>query len=538
MYELTDRNLTAFDKEPLSSTCTIREGIHTGDNTVYVRSWWEVNNFKIYNMAESEGDVDNKHCKWVPYNKGGTTRSWFYDTEFVLAFNRDSRDKMAKLSGHVRPSQGLYFKEGATWSDVGTKGFGLRYFPKGYLFADAGPVVNSSDIFNELGVMNSAPFKEMAMISMPNLHYKSGTMNKLPKVELSDNSKLLAKDMVDLHREFTMYDELQRHFIKPSLMREKNTEITSSSIMWSKICDKKYLDIHNNQAVLNNEVQEKLNWIYVTDDPLSLANHWAWSREVEIECLKLVSYALGCMMGRYSLDREGLVYAHAGNEGFSKLVEEGAYQTFLADDDGIIPMLDEPWFGDDATNRFRDFVKTVWGEDNLQENLDFVAQSLCLYGIKPKKTEGALETIRRYLSTQFYKDHLRTYKKRPIYWLFSSGKQKAFECLVYLHRYNEGTLARMRTEYVTPLLGKYDATLQQLSEQIDRASSTAEANKLKKQQTALEKKLTELRAFDDNLKHHADMRIPLDLDDGVKVNYGKFGNLLHDVKAITGKKPA
>ena len=185
-------------------------------------------------------------------------------------------------------------------------------------------------------------------------------------------------------------------------------------------------------------------------------------------------------MGRYSLDREGLVYAHAGNEGFGELAEQGAYKSFPADDDGILSLTDQEWFKSDATNRFKEFVSTVWGEENLQENLEFVAQSLCLYAIKPKKTEGTLETIRRYLSTQFYKDHMRTYKKRPIYWLFSSGKQKAFECLVYLHRYNEGTLARMRTEYVTPLLGKYDATLQQLAEQIDRASSTAESNKLKK----------------------------------------------------------
>ncbi len=174
-------------------------------------------------------------------------------------------------------------------------------------------------------------------------------------------------------------------------------------------------------------------------------------------------------------------------------------------------------------------MRTVWGEDNLQFNLDFVAESLCLNALKSKKSESSLETIRRYLSTQFYKDHLKTYKKRPIYWLFSSGKQKAFECLVYLHRYNESTLSRMRTEYVTPLLGKYDAFADQLNKQIEDAT-TSEAILLKKELVALEKKQTELREFDDKLKHYADMRIKLDLDDGVKVNYGKFGDLLSDVK--------
>ncbi|MEY3760864.1 MAG: system adenine-specific DNA-methyltransferase PglX, partial [Pseudomonadota bacterium] len=206
---------------------------------------------------------------------------------------------------------------------------------------------------------------------------------------------------------------------------------------------------------------------------------------------------------------------------------------FIADDDGIIPLTDQEWFKDDATTRFRDFVRMVWGEDNLQANLAFVAESLCLSGLTAKRGEQSLETIRRYLSNQFYKNHLKTYKKRPIYWLFSSGKQKGFECLVYLHRYNESTLSRMRTGYVTPLLGKYDSFAMQLNKQMEDATTT-EAARLKKDLVALEKKQTELRAFDDKLKHYADMRIKIDLDDGVKVNYGKFGDLLVDVKAVTG----
>ena len=218
---------------------------------------------------------------------------------------------------------------------------------------------------------------------------------------------------------------------------------------------------------------------------------------------------------------------------------------FIADGDGIIPLTDQDWFKDDATNRFRDFIKAAFPnpsplnpnplEDPLEQNLAFIAESLCLGSLTAKRGEQSLETIRRYLSNQFYKDHLKTYKKRPIYWLFSSGKQKAFECLVYLHRYNDSTLPRMRTEYVTPLLGKYDAFADQLKKQLEDAT-TSEATQLKKELLALEKKQTELRAFDDNLKHYADRRIKLDLDDGVKVNYGKFGDLLAEVKAVTGGK--
>jgi type II restriction/modification system DNA methylase subunit YeeA len=249
---------------------------------------------------------------------------------------------------------------------------------------------------------------------------------------------------------------------------------------------------------------------------------------------RILSYAIGCMMGRYSLDIEGLVYANTGNEGFKELVAEGAYQTFPADDDGIIPLASEDWlFEDDATTRFREFVSTVWGTEHLSENLAFVAESLCLHALKPKKGEGAMDTIRRYFSTQFFKDHCKTYKKRPIYWLFSSGKEKAFECLVYLHRYNEGTLSRMRTEYVTPLMGKYEHHHISLQQQI-LEGSTEQKRLAEKALKDLEKKQAELRTFDEQLKHHAEKRITLDLDDGVKVNYGKFGNLLADVKNIHG----
>ena len=253
--------------------------------------------------------------------------------------------------------------------------------------------------------------------------------------------------------------------------------------------------------------------------------------------VELISYSLGCMMGRYSLDREGLVYAHAGNKGFKTLVEGGAYISFPADSDGILPLASETWFEDDIAVRFVEFIRTVWGNIHLEENLQFIADSLCLAAIKPVKKGGetSRETIRRYLSTQFFKDHLKTYKKRPIYWLFSSGKEKAFECLVYLHRYNETTLPRMRTEYVTPLLGQMDSRIERLRLQQNEAE-TAEAKLIGKEIDSLTKQLTELRSFDDQLKHYADMKIQLDLDDGVKVNYGKFGTLLAEVKAITGDK--
>ena len=205
--------------------------------------------------------------------------------------------------------------------------------------------------------------------------------------------------------------------------------------------------------------------------------------------------------------------------------------TFPADDDGIVPILDLEWFPDDAANRFVEFTKAAWLSENLNENLKFVASNL-----KPKKSEDPVNTIRRYFSNSFFKDHLKTYKKRPIYWLFSSGKQKAFECLVYLHRYNESTLARMRSNYVTPLQGNIRARIEFLQNDKQAAESASDQRKIQKEIDVLIKKQAELSKFDDELRHYADMKISLDLDDGVKVNYGKFGNLLAEVKTVTGKK--
>ena len=245
----------------------------------------------------------------------------------------------------------------------------------------------------------------------------------------------------------------------------------------------------------------------------------------EKDCQRLISYAIGCMMGRYSLDESGLVYARAGSLGF----EPARYTTFPTDADGIVPITDELWFSDDACGRIREFLLAVWGSDTLEENMTWLAASL-----GTKATETPDEAIRRYIADKFFKDHLQTYKRRPIYWLFSSGKQCAFQALVYLHRYSEGTLARLRAEYVVPLTSKIQSRIEMLQKDANAAGSTAARNKLAKDIEMLKKKHVELLAYDEQLRHFADMRITLDLDEGVKVNYGKFGDLLAEVKAVTG----
>lgn len=253
----------------------------------------------------------------------------------------------------------------------------------------------------------------------------------------------------------------------------------------------------------------------------TIAHPKAWS-------VQIVSYFLGCLMGRYSLDEPGLIYAQAGGEGF----DPSRYRTFPADEDGILPLTDQPFFGEqDTAERFAQWVKAVWPNSPLEENLAFIADNL---GRKPDETP--LEAIRRYLVEDFYADHLQTYKKRPIYWLFSSGKKRAFQALVYLHRYHPGTLGRMRSHYVQPLIGKLQAQLQQAQAAESSASSASEKTKRSRETKKLREQYDELLAFDEKLHHYALQAIDLDLDDGVKVNYGKFGDILAKVKDITGGK--
>lgn len=539
--------------DSLSNFFSVRTGMQTGNNDRFVRNWHEVDCTEI--NAPNESYPENPKT-WFLYAKGGDYRKWYGNVEHVVYWKNHGQDiKNCIVNGTLRSRVreiGNYFKPAASWSFVSSSYFGCRYKQPGVMFDVAGSsaLEENVSVKKALSILCSSTSTEFLKLTNPTLNYQIEDISNIPFPKQINTDTLVSRAIeiskADWNSFETSFDFSKNPLVKvgsKTLESAFHLYVEESSSMTDELMQ---IEIENENEVSNSfghnsfsssifkkQISITRNVIYRygnTDEDLQA------KFQSDTIC-EFLSYAIGCMVGRYSLDRKGLIYAHTGNKGFTEFVREGTYKTFPADDDGIIPLTDQEWFKDDATNRFREFVQVVWGEEHLQENLDFVAESLCLNAIKPKKSELALETIRRYLSTQFYKDHLKTYKKRPIYWLFSSGKQKAFECLVYLHRYNEGTLSRMRTEYVTPLLGKYDAYAEQLEKQIETADSTSEANRFKKELDALIKKQVELREFDDKLKHYADMRISLDLDDGVKVNYGKFGDLLADVKAITGSAP-
>ncbi|HFQ5012037.1 TPA: BREX-1 system adenine-specific DNA-methyltransferase PglX [Vibrio vulnificus] len=547
-YWVTPRVFELF-KNQIKEQANLEFGIKTGDNDRFLRLWHEVD-------VSKTSVFSGEKAKWQLHNKGGRYKRWQGNVDYVIDWSRPSL--LMNVTKNLPPSSYESYSEPAiSWSEITSGQFCTRLVPNGVLSNNKGPSAtfsNQEDMLVALSFTNTAIANDIVQFINPSLTLPIGDFAKLPFPPLENEEKesIFSKveDILVLSQKDLNYWEENYCFDKVIHRHTSNTNSLKTCHMYvtelSTRTTEKLMLLENELATFWSN---KLDYIPDSELPsptIGLNSKYRFSDISESErggkyqsllSRTLISYSLGCMMGRYSLDREGLIYAHSGNQGFKDLVIEGAYRTFPADDDGIIPLAAEDWlFEDDATSRFRDFVKTVWGEEHLQENLDFVAESLCLDAIKPKKNESSMETIRRYFSTQFYKDHLKTYKKRPIYWLFSSGKEKAFECLVYLHRYNESTLARMRTEYVTPLMGKLETQHSVLTESRTNASST-EQRRIDKELKSIEKKQSELRAFDEELKHLAEMKISIDLDDGVKVNYGKFGNLLADVKAIHGKNP-
>lgn len=527
---------------PMEHYADISTGLSTGNNDRFLKMWTEINHL---------------NRDWIPCQKGGSYRKWYGNNEFVIDWGNNG-EKLKKSKGSTLRNVHNYFREGISWTRVSSASTAFRYFADGFIFESTGPSFfpkenDKRTLYFFVGLLNSKLATVLLEFIAPTLDFLSGHIAKLPCLQgnwvdvISENSSKLIEIAKEDWDNYEISWDFKRN---PMVGNNESMLLSAYKKIKTKFSDNiemmKDLEFGNNSVIVKSNSLEQdvcidisLNEITLTCNP-----HYRYGNELtekELEnrfqsdtLVELLSYIIGCIMGRYSLDREGLVYAHAGNQGFAELVAQGAYKTFPADNDGILPLMASDWFDGDVTVRVREFVCKVWGEDHLQENLDFIAKSLCLYVIKEKRGESSLDTIRRYISIQFWKDHLKTYKKRPIYWLFSSGKEKAFECLVYLHRYNDSTLARMRTEYVVPLLARYQRNIDLLQDQRDEASSAAETNLLKKRQEGFTRKFNELRNFDDRLRHYADMRISLDLDDGVKVNYGKFGDLLADVKVIAG----
>ena len=528
-YWVSQSGLSVFTYPKLYEIGKTRRGLQTGDKARFIRYWFECDTSKTEFRYLAREKAISSPAKWFMFNNGGDYRKWYGNMDLVVNWEGNGNEIKA-FSGAIVPSEELYFLPAIAWPRIATGQLGFRMHPEGVIPGDLSPCYYADDLDIAAGFLNSKCCAYLLDAINPTITSPVGDVAKIPFPELSLDQqrtvKFSVQRLIEIHRDDWNAVESSWDFKSPmwistgagdylELVWADGAQTAVDRLAQAVQLEEDIAQVFVNACNLRNEVTTE-----ILPSEITLAR-----ADREKDCQRLISYAIGCMMGRYSLDEPGLIYAHAANVGF----DATRYQTFPADADGIVPLTDDLWFEDDAANRIREFLLAVWGAETLEENMSWLAESL-----GKKGNETPEETIRRYLSGSFFKDHCSTYKKRPIYWLFSSGKQGAFQALVYLHRYHEGTLARMRSEYVVPLTGKIQSRIEMLTKDAEAATVTAARNKLNKEIESLRKKHVELLSYDEKLRHYADMRITLDLDDGVKVNYGKFGDLLAEVKAVTG----
>lgn len=539
-YWASDKVIQIFESSlNLASFAQAKLGMRTGDNNKWLRLWHEVSiNDSLFNAKNAEDAVASEK-KWFPYNKGGEFRKWYGNNDYLIfwyqdgyAIKEETLEKYPQLSwdnlGWKITNEKEFFKKSVTWSFISSSNFGVRCSLGGAIFDVAGSSIfpNKEDYPLLAGFLCSKIAFNFLKLLNPTLNFQTININSLPIIKLEKSNQDIVENLIKISKQDWDSYETSWDFTQNPLIRTNQSTLQQAYTAWhtqntQAVADMKRLEEENNRLFINAYgLQDELT-PDVPDDQITLTR-----ADATADSQRLISYIIGCIMGRYSLDEQGLIYAHAGNQNF----DPTRYSTFPADDDGIVPITDQEWFSDDATNRIKEFIRTVWGEETEAQNLEWLADQLGTKG------DTSINRIRNYLSSQFYKDHLKTYKKRPIYWLFSSGKLKGFECLVYMHRYHIGTLARMRTDYVLPLLTKMTSYVQKLENDKLASNSASETKRLERQITSLNRQYEELSKFDEKLKHFADQRISIDLDDGVKVNYGKFGDLLANVKDITGAK--
>ncbi len=487
----------------------VKSGLSTGDNNIFVRNWYEIsaNDFTYFS---SNGD-------WVPYNKGGGFRKWFGVITTVVKWGQDG-NYVREYGKAVFRNPSYYFREGVTWTGI-TSGVGtFRYCPKGYIFdSNKGPMIfeKKEDIFTLLGFMNSNVANMIIKMLNPTVSIQIGDVVSVPYArldeEMHETVRKCAIENIHISEEDWNNREISWGFKCNPLV---NAGFGNLLDAWKAYEEK--LNTNINNLRMNEEL---INSIYINAYDLGgYLNCGVPDEEITLsfpdirETVKdFISYAIGCIMGRYSLDNEGLIFA-GGNW------NSAAYVTFSPDEDGILPITDDEYFEDDIVGRFIDFLKVVYGEESLEENLKFISDNLGGNG-------SSREVIRNYFINGFFEDHVKRYQKLPIYWLFDSGKKNGFKCLVYMHRYKPDTIARIRTDYVHEQQSRYRTAIAGLERQIAEAP-TSERVRLNKRLSTLKDQAEEIRIYEEKIHHLADQMISIDLNDGIKNNYDIFKDVL------------
>ena len=565
-YWVSDKIREIFEKnQKLGEVGEAKQGLATADNNRFLRLWNEVNYNKIgYNMSNSEEALESKK-KWFPYNKGGEFRKWYGNQEYLVNWENDGYE-IKNFKNAVIRNPSYYFKESISWTDITSSGNSFRYYPKGFLYDVTGMsyFIDESKQKNLLGILNNKLIYIITKILNPTLHLQIGDLVKVPYFIIKNEKfNILVQQNIDISKEEWDSRETSWDFEKLSLIDGKDLKTA-----YENYCNHwrdNFVQLHKNEEELNrlfieiydlqDEMDEKVSFDDITilkkeakvveidnskaKEFSSESEKYLYDRGVSLEFNKdelvkqFLSYAIGCIMGRYSINKSGLIIANSDDilelsenkfivKGSDGEIRQEIESKFLPDEFGIIPITDEKDFSNDIVEKVKEFIKFVYGEESLKDNLNFIAEAL---GNKDNKP--AEEIIRTYFIKDFYSDHLQRYQKRPIYWLMNSGKKNAFSCLFYMHRYEPLTVARVRADYLIlyqeMLENKRKFIERQLS---DDDISAKEKKNIEKQLKELDTLLKELREYANEVKHIAEQKIPLDLDDGVNVNYEKLGAIL------------
>lgn len=516
-YWVNDNLAKIFrDSKKLSDYGVTRRGLQTGNSEKFIRNWYEVNSKSLFLENKPYELSISSNYKWFPFNSGGSYRKWYGNIIDIVDWQYNGKN-IKETGKAIIPSEDKYFSRCISWNKVTSGKFSVRYQRQGIIQGDASPFFyteEKSELLYILGLLNSSVIKEVMRVLSPTLNFEVGNIAKVPVVTSKNKRKIeqIVSENIEIAKLEWDSFEISWDFRRHPIMEGNTVQLAFEN--WEKICNVRFEQLKKNEEELNRMFIE----IYgtqgeltqtVVDDDVTIRK-----ADLQREIKSFISYAIGCMFGRYSLDEEGLIYA--GGK-----FDTSRYQTFTADEDNILPILSRAYFGDDIVTRFVDFVRITFSEETLEENLDFIANA-----IGRKANETAREALRRYFLNDFYKDHVQVYKKRPIYWLFTSGKEKAFNCLIYMHRYDKTTFSRIRTDYLHEVQIRMDAEKKDLLDIIEGNFTAKEISNAKRELKSLDKKIDELKSYDELLHHMADMQIEIDLDDGVKVNYEKFKGLV------------
>lgn len=537
-YWVSENILKSYANNSMDEIAKPRHGLATSNNERFLRIWHEVNILKTSIIVKNDYTK-----KWYPINKGGAYRKWYGNLDWIINYENDGKElkefaiSIYKCSTRTIQNTQFYFKESLTWSALTSGVFSVRWSEKGSLFGSGGycAFVDEKLKYYILGLMNNKVNNIFIGIVSPTLNYEVGHIKTIP-VCIVENKRYIIDKVVANNIQLSRSDwdsfetswDFQKH---PMIMNV--SRISDAYAKWSDECAERFeqlkaneeelnrifIDIYGLQDELTPEVEDKdvtVNRFYDSKEDIPESMKGSSYALTKLDAVKsFISYAVGCMFGRYSLDKEGLVYA--GGEW-----DDNNYRVFAADKDAIIPICDDEYFEDDIVGRFINFVKVVYGESDLEDNLHFIADILGGNG-------SARDVIRNYFTSSFYADHCKTYQKRPIYWLFDSGKKNGFKCLVYMHRYQKDTIARIRTDYLHEQQARYRTAIADLKAQIAEAATSTRV-RVQKQLKKLQEQADEALAYEEKIHHMADQMIGIDLDDGVKHNYEIFKDVLAKIK--------